>query len=116
MSTFAGILAAVAGTVGSVPLLAWLVAAAVGLPLLTAAWAWRRVFRAGHLHGPTAAQIAAMPVVAVSGRRYTIEAIEADLDAREARFQQRLADELLPYIDALDDIEARFRDQLWGFA
>jgi hypothetical protein len=56
----------------------------------------------------------------VSGRRFTVEAIEADIqadiDRREQEFQARLADEMLPYVEALDAIEARFRDRLWGFA
>jgi hypothetical protein len=97
-------------TLGAVSLLTWLVAAVVVVPLLTAAWAWRRVFRASHAHGATAAQIAATPCRPIlSNYRFTVDAVAADVDRAFAEVDERLVDELRADMDELDAIVARFR-------
>jgi hypothetical protein len=98
-------------TLGAVSLLTWLVAAVVTLPTLTAIWAWRRVFRASHAHGATAAQIAATPPLDVMNvhRRFTLQGVEDAIDLQRRDFARRLRDELQPDMDELDAIVARFR-------
>jgi hypothetical protein len=116
MTTFANILGAVAGAIAGVPLIGWILAAVIGGPILAATASWHRVLKRGQLHGPTVAEIAAMPAVPVLRGRFTVEAVWNDVLAERHARADRLADEMRPDIMALDMIEAVFRDRLWGFS
>ena len=91
----------------------WAVLAVVFVALVVVGWSWGGVLlRRPRQHGPTVAQIAAMPTVPVLGGRFTLEAVLADIDNEVRAFARRLDDEMRADIEALDAIQARFRIRL----